>query len=92
VNYDRCRPKWTAVRGYGGYGRLIAQHIDSLEETPRPHGSKKLKGDAGFSLRVGTYRVLYDIDDKAKAVTIIELNIAARQSLARQWGKSSSTV
>ncbi len=55
------------------YARLIAQHIDSLEENPRPNDSKKLKGDAGFSLRVGTYRVLYDIDDKAKIVTIYRI-------------------
>ena len=55
------------------YARLIARHIDSLEQNPRPTDSKKLKGDAGFSLRVGTYRVLYDIDDKAKIVTIYRI-------------------
>ena len=55
------------------YVRLIAQHIDSLEDNPRPNDSKKLKGDAGFSLRVGTYRVLYDIDDKSKVVTIYRI-------------------
>ena len=37
------------------YKRLITKHIDSLEENPRPNDSKKLKGDAGYSLRVGTY-------------------------------------
>jgi mRNA interferase RelE/StbE len=46
------------------YARLIAQHIDILEKNPRPNDSKKLRGDAGYSLRIGTYRVLYDIDDK----------------------------
>ena len=55
------------------YARLIARHIDSLEQNPRPHDSKKLRGDAGFSLRVGTYRVLYDIDDKAKVVLIYRI-------------------
>jgi mRNA-degrading endonuclease RelE of RelBE toxin-antitoxin system len=35
------------------YARLIAQHIDSLEKDPRPNDSKKLKGDAGYSLRIG---------------------------------------
>lgn len=52
------------------YARLISQHIDALEENPRPPDSKKLKGDAGYSLRVGVYRVLFDIDDKNKIVTI----------------------
>jgi mRNA interferase RelE/StbE len=55
------------------YAHLIAQHIDSLEDNPRPNDSKKLKGDAGFSLRVGTYRVLYDIDDESKIVTIYRI-------------------
>ncbi len=52
------------------YLRLISKHIDSLEQNPRSVDSKKLKGDAGYSLRVGAYRVLYDIDDSAKVVTI----------------------
>jgi len=52
------------------YVRLISNHIDSLEQNPRPPDSKKLKGDAGYLLRVGTYRLLYDIDDKSKKVTI----------------------
>ena len=55
------------------YGRLIAKHIDTLETNPRPNDSKKLKGEAGYSLRVGTYRVLYDIDDNAKTVTIYRI-------------------
>lgn len=55
------------------YTRLIARHIDMLEQNPRPPDSKKLKGDAGYSLRVGTYRILYEIDDKAKIVTIYRI-------------------
>lgn len=55
------------------YVRLIASHINRLENNPRPNDSKKLKGDAGYSLRVGSYRVLYDIDDKAKTVTIYRI-------------------
>jgi len=55
------------------YARLIAKHIDLLEQNPRPSDTKKLKGDAGFSLRVGIYRVLYDIDDKAQMVTIYRI-------------------
>ncbi|MDL1909578.1 type II toxin-antitoxin system RelE/ParE family toxin [Chloroflexi bacterium CFX6] len=55
------------------YARLIASHLDALESNPRPNDSKKLKDDAGFSLRVGAYRILYDIDDKAKLVTIYRI-------------------
>jgi mRNA interferase RelE/StbE len=53
--------------------RLIVKHIDLLEQNPRPADSKKLEGDAGYSLRIGTYRVLYDIDDKLQIVTIYRI-------------------
>jgi len=52
------------------YRELIAQHIDGLSENPRPPDSKKLWGDVGYSLRVGVYRLLYDIDDSTQMVTI----------------------
>jgi len=46
--------------------------IIALAQSPRPHGSKKLR-DAGevWSVRVGReYRILYSIDDTARQVTI----------------------
>jgi mRNA interferase RelE/StbE len=55
------------------YARRIAKHIDTLEQNPRPPDSKKLKGGAGYSLRVGTYRLLYDIDDKEQSITIYRI-------------------
>jgi len=55
------------------YVKLIAKHVDLLGGNPHPADSKKLKGDAGYSLRIGTYRVLYDIDDKVKVVTIYRI-------------------
>ena len=55
------------------YTRLISNHIDTLKENPRPHGAKRLRGKTGFSLRVGTYRILYEIDDTEKTVTIYRI-------------------
>ncbi len=52
------------------YARLISQHIDRLSENPRPSDSKKPKGETIYSLRVGAYRILYDIDDQSKIATI----------------------
>ncbi len=50
-------------------GRLIRQ-VDALGENPRPPDTKKLQGGIGYRLRVGNYRVLYDIDDKTRSVTV----------------------
>ena len=44
--------------------------IKSLADQPRQHKTEKLKGIAGYRLRVGNYRILYDINDQAKTVTI----------------------
>jgi len=53
-----------------GHARLISQHIDRLRENPRPPDAKKLRVEMGYSLRVGTYRVLYDIDDESHVITV----------------------
>ncbi len=53
-----------------GYARLVSQHIDALAENPRPSDAKKLKGTTDYSLRVGVYRILYDMDDAARIVTV----------------------
>ncbi|RME64398.1 MAG: type II toxin-antitoxin system RelE/ParE family toxin [Caldilineae bacterium] len=53
-----------------GYASLVSEHIDSLQENPRPPGAKKLRGTTDYSLRVGVYRILYDIDDGRQIVTV----------------------
>lgn len=52
------------------YARLVSQHIERLEEDPRPPDAKRLKETTDYSLRVGVYRILYDIDDESRTVTI----------------------
>lgn len=52
------------------YARLISEHIDHLGANPRPPDAKKLKGTSDYSLRVGVYRVLFDISDETRVVTI----------------------
>ncbi len=53
-----------------GYARLVSEHIDCLQENPRPPDAKKLRGTTDYSLRVGVYRILYDVDDSARTVTV----------------------
>jgi mRNA interferase RelE/StbE len=52
----------------------IIAAIDSLEADPHPPGSKKLKGQANtYRLRVGKYRVLYDVYDRVLWVLILKV-------------------
>ncbi len=50
----------------------IARTIDSLANTPRPSGCKKLRRTDLWRLRVGRYRVIYTIDDKAGLLIVVK--------------------
>lgn len=53
--------------------RKLHEAIQSLQMDPRPRQSSKLSGGQGYRLRVGNYRVLYDIDDPLKVVTVYRI-------------------
>ena len=51
----------------------LSPSIESLKENPRPPGSEKLKGaNDAYRIRVGDYRILYEVKDKELIVYIIE--------------------
>ena len=50
----------------------ISKAIDGLAENPRPSGCLKVKtADRLWRIRVGDWRIGYEIDDEARGVTII---------------------
>ncbi len=55
------------------YYTAIIEAIDSLAGNPRPHGYKKLTNRDGYRIRVGTYRIIYDIFDDVLLVDVINL-------------------
>ncbi len=52
------------------HARSVSQHIDGLAENPRPPGAKKLRAVGAYRLRVGVWRILYDVDDESRTVTV----------------------
>ena len=49
----------------------VGQAIDGLASQPRPPGCKKLAGSRSeWRIRVGDYRILYEIDDRARQVRV----------------------
>jgi mRNA interferase RelE/StbE len=61
--------------------RIVAQAM-ALSNNPRPSGIKKLQGyDSTYRVRVGSYRILYEIDDSAQEVRL--LRIADRKDVYR---------
>lgn len=52
----------------------IAGRIERLADNPRPSGCKKLKGGVNeWRIRIGDYRVVYTIEDTAKAVDVTRI-------------------
>ncbi|GAB4160625.1 MAG: type II toxin-antitoxin system RelE/ParE family toxin [Candidatus Promineifilaceae bacterium] len=52
----------------------VNQHIISLRFELRPPGVRKLQGaETGWRLRVGDYRIIYQIDDSARSITIVRI-------------------
>ncbi len=49
----------------------LLNRIRGLAETPRPPGAVKIVGSQNdWRIRVGRYRVIYEVDDGAKAVRV----------------------
>jgi mRNA interferase RelE/StbE len=49
----------------------VVRQIAGLAKEPRPAGSKKLSGSANdWRIRVGDYRVLYEITDAIRVVRV----------------------
>ncbi|MCI0402869.1 MAG: type II toxin-antitoxin system RelE/ParE family toxin [Acidobacteria bacterium] len=51
----------------------ITRRIYSLLENPRPSGCKKLIGQEGYRVRQGDYRILYEVDDSQRTVTVVKV-------------------
>jgi mRNA interferase RelE/StbE len=60
----------------------IIQAIWSLAEIPRPSDVKKLTGRDAWRIRIGDYRVIYEIHDKE--LRILVLMIGHRKDVYRQ--------
>jgi mRNA interferase RelE/StbE len=54
--------------------RRVLARLERLAASPRPPGCKKLKGgDTQWRIRVGDYRIVYEIDDAAKTVDVTRI-------------------
>jgi len=52
----------------------IALAVDGLSADPRPQGVRMLRGRAAtYRLRVGEYRVLYEVTDAALLVWVVDV-------------------
>ncbi len=62
------------------YERVI-EGIRALAQDPRPLGCLKLTNREGWRIRIGSYRVIYEIDDDQTTITV--LNVGHRRDVYR---------
>lgn len=63
----------------------IKQRIDSLAEKPYPPGIKRIEGeDELYRLRVGDYRILYQV--KERILLVLVVRIGHRREVYRRIG------
>ena len=53
--------------------RRILARLAELETNPRPTDIKKLKGRKAWRIRVGDYRVIYEIHDRQLQILVITI-------------------
>jgi len=52
----------------------VADQIDAMKDNPRPQGCRKLMGRGDFyRIRVGDYRVVYQIEDEVLLILIVRI-------------------
>ncbi len=51
----------------------VRDSILALVHSPRPPGCIKLSGREGWRIREGDYRVIYEIEDGSKTVTVLRV-------------------
>jgi len=54
-------------------GNKILKEVAKLERNPRPLGCKKLEGREAWRIVIDDYRVIYEINDKDKVVTLFRV-------------------
>ncbi|HVM80803.1 MAG TPA: type II toxin-antitoxin system RelE/ParE family toxin [Stellaceae bacterium] len=59
----------------GNVARLILSRVEHLAQDPmaKNNNVKALEGREGYRLRVGDYRVLYDLDHDRRILTVTEV-------------------
>ena len=51
----------------------VLESVRGLANTPRPKGVEKIKSAGLWRIRQGDYRIVYNIDDSQRIVTILRI-------------------
>lgn len=55
------------------YQDKIIEMIYALANNPYPHGCKKLSGREAWRIRIGNYRVIYEINESVLIILVVKI-------------------
>ena len=64
----------------------VIDAIKGLAHTPRPKGIEKIKSAGLWRIRQGDYRIVYNINDGQKTVTILRIGHRLGQIVSSDYG------
>jgi mRNA interferase RelE/StbE len=71
IKYNKSLIKSFAKLDANIYER-IKLALAKLSQNPFPQGFKKLKARDGYRIRIGDYRLIYQVDDSTKTIFILD--------------------
>jgi mRNA interferase RelE/StbE len=71
-NYEKIEDAYWARRAEEARQRLATGEDEVISYDQRPPGCRKLAGQEGWRIRVGDYRVVYEIHDQVLLVIVID--------------------
>lgn len=72
VEILRSAQKQLARLDWQAQDRII-EAIRALAKNPRPKGCSKLTGRAAWRIRVGDYRVIYEVEDNLLRILVVSV-------------------
>jgi len=62
-----------------GYKEKVKSVLTDLKDNPFSHPYRKIRGETNiYRIRVGKYRILYEIDEGEKKISILKLDIRSK--------------
>lgn len=87
VLFDPAAEKDFDKIGRGKHQAQVAQKLDELERNPKPADAKAIRGEHFkkrgwnfYRVDVGEYRIVYDLDEASKTVTIVTIAVIAARN------------
>lgn len=73
LRFERAAQKALQKKIHPRDAAKVREAMEALTEDPYPRQSLKLRDREGYRLRVGDYRVIYEVDEAGAIITVLQI-------------------